>query len=236
VPGATSLSVDSLTIEVRGRKVLDSVSFTVADEVLGVAGPNGAGKSTLLRAIESAAWRKRRGVHFSASPGSGRSTVGYLPQKFALPGDLRVREFVEYAAWVKGMPSGRRAAAQAIDAVRLVGERERKLRQVSGGVAQRTGFAGVLVDGPGVLLLDEPTTGVDIHQREVMRGIIADQSAGRVTLLSSHIIEDLEVLCDRILVLGDGAVRFLGTIDEAMSAAGEPSLSTALMALSGGPR
>lgn len=233
---APRLSVESLTVQRSGRALLESVTFSVSDEVLGVAGPNGAGKSTLLRAIESAAWRKTPGVTYSPTTSSARIVVGYLPQKFTLPGELSVRQFVEYAAWVKGVRDGRRAATRAIDSVRLADDSARRLRHASGGIAQRAGFAGVLVDDPDVLLLDEPTTGVDIHQREIMRRIIADQSPGRVTILSSHIIEDLEQLCDRVLVLGRGTVRFLGTTDEARRAAGESNLSTALMALSGGPR
>lgn len=231
-----SLRVESLTVAARTRTLLDSVTFSVADEVLGIAGPNGAGKSTLLRTIESAAWRPVRGVSFPGAHGSSRPAVGYLPQKFGLPLDLRVREFVEYVAWVKNVKDPTRAARRAIGSAHLAEFSDHKLARVSGGVAQRVGFASVLVDRPDVLLLDEPTTGVDMHQREGMRRIIAEQSPGRITILSSHIIEDLEELCDRILVLGAGTMRFLGTVDEAMSTAGKSSLSHALLALSGDAR
>jgi ABC-type multidrug transport system ATPase subunit len=151
-----------------------------------------------------------------------------------MPKGMTVREFVEYAAWIKNSATVRASAAEAIEAAQLSAFADRRLGHVSGGVAQRTGFASVLVDAPDVLLLDEPTTGVDIHQREVMREIIAAQSPGRTTILSSHIAEDLEQLCDRILVLVKGRPRFLGSVDEARAETGEETLSGALLSLTAG--
>lgn len=230
------MGVDSLTIKRRGQTVLDGISFEAENEILGVAGHNGSGKTTLLRAIESAARKTDRRVQFGRARETRRLAVGHLPQAFSLPKALTVKEFVAYAAWVKNVADPRRAAGQAIASTRLVPFGNQVLGRVSGGVAQRAGFASVLVDDPEILLLDEPTTGVDIYQRSVMRDVVADQGKGRVTIISSHIAEDLEQLCDRVLVLGRGKVRFLGTIDEARRAAGEADISKALVALSGGPR
>ena len=224
------LNLRALTVMVRGKVVLDSVTLSASDEVLGIAGPNGGGKSTLMRAIESASRKDRAGVSLRPMAGRQRPTIGYLPQRFDLPKELTVRQFVEYSAWVKGV--GKDDASSALRLARLDEFSEQRLRHVSGGVAQRAGFASVLVNAPDVLLLDEPTTGVDIHQREVMRGLIAEQSRGRVTLFSSHIAEDLEQLCDRVLVLSRGEVRFLGTIAEALATTGESTFSVALLVLS----
>jgi len=231
--GRTCVEVRGLTVSIQRRTILEEVSFSVCDEVLGIAGPNGSGKSTLLRSIERAAWRQNDAVRIG-DPAMTAPRVGYLPQGFDMPKGMTVREFVEYAAWIKNSATVRASAAEAIEAAQLGAFADRRLGHVSGGVAQRTGFASVLVDAPDVLLLDEPTTGVDIHQREVMREIIAAQSPGRTTILSSHIAEDLEQLCDRILVLVKGRPRFLGSVDEARAETGEETLSGALLSLTAG--
>jgi ABC-2 type transport system ATP-binding protein len=230
------VSVDSLTIRTRGHVILDAVRLTASDEVLGVAGPNGSGKTTLLSTIESAAWRRVPGVTLGANTAGARPEVGLLPQRFRLPKALSVREFIEYAAWLKRVPSPRTRAEGAMRDTHLTEFADVKLGRVSGGVAQRAGFAAVLVSSPDVLLLDEPTTAVDIGQRAAMREIIAEQRPGRVTIMSSHLAEDLEALCDRVLVLGQGKVRFLGTIGEAIATSGTSNLSEALLALSGNAR
>jgi ABC-2 type transport system ATP-binding protein len=229
------ISVNNLTVKIKGELILDSVSFAAAGEVIGIAGPNGSGKSTLLRAIDSASRSSSTSITLRQA-GGGKPNVGYLPQTFDLPSELTVREFVEYAAWLKKAPADNADIDRSIASVRLEEFSAHKLRTVSGGVAQRAGFASVLVEQPDILLLDEPTTGVDLQQREVMRGIIAAQGPGRLTILTSHIVEDLEQLCDRILVLVNGRMVFLGTAQEACAAAESPLFADALLALTGAQR
>lgn len=224
-----TLSVDTLTIQARSVSILDSVSFSVGNEILGIVGPNGSGKTTLLRAIASG--EHNESISFGGSD-SGEHKVGYLPQKVRLPKRLRVREFLEYAAWIKDVRPVRERAASTIANLELGSFAERPISKVSGGVEQRTAFGSVLISEPDVLLLDEPTTGVDIHQREVMRSLIAHHGRGRTTILSSHIAEDIEMLCDRVLVLVGGRVRFLGSISEAVNATGVNRFGDAVSRLS----
>lgn len=230
------VTVEDLSVAIRGRRILDQVSFTVEGEVLGIAGPNGSGKSTLMREIETAAWSGRPHISFGGDGAALKPRVGYLPQRFSLPRNLTLKESVEYAAWIKGVSDVPGSAWKAIEAVHLSDQANRKVGRSSGGMVQRAGFASVLVDSPDVLLLDEPTTGVDIQQRDKMREIIAEQSRDRATIITSHIVEDLEQLCDRILVLVDGRVSFLGTVDEARIAARSESFADALLSLTGGSK
>lgn len=232
----TRLSVESLNVKTNGKTILDGLTFSAESEVLGVAGANGSGKTTLLKAIEAAARGKEERVSLASSSGHGKPTVGYLPQSFRLPGVMRVREFIEYACWIKSVPSIGESTTAAIREAQLEPFQNLRLNRVSGGVAQRTGFASILVDDPEILLLDEPTTAVDIEQREVMRELIASQSRGRVTLISSHIVEDLEKLCDRILVLNKGQLTFIGSAAQACEVTGQGTFSEALVALSASPQ
>lgn len=231
-----SVLVEELSVKLTNQNILDSISFSAADEILGIAGPNGSGKSTLLSTIESAAWRKHAGVTLLGRAHTSSPRVGYLPQTFRMPRDLTVRQFVEYAAWIKRAKTGGAGIDRAMVAARLEEFADHKIGKVSGGVAQRAGFASVLVDDPDILLLDEPTSGVDIRQRDFMRTAISAQRQGRVTILSSHIIEDLEQLCDRVLVLVGGRVVFLGTPGEACSRTARRTFSEALLELTGKPQ
>ena len=199
---------------------IDGISLELGKGIVVLAGPNGSGKTTLLRLLATL----RRPSHGQVSvaglaPTSARSLreirrrTGYLSQDPRQHGHLRVGEAVEYAAWLKGMPSQARRARvlDALAEVDLSRWQERRLGELSGGTRRRVHLAQALVHGPGVLLLDEPTTGVDAEHRVEFRSLLRRVATDRLVILSTHLTEDIELLADRVIVLDRGQVAFDGT-------------------------
>ncbi len=206
-------------VELRyGRHVaLQGINLAMDEGVWGLLGPNGAGKSTLMKIVATllvprrgcvrvGPWRLPREQH------EVRRRLGYLPQEFGLPGDLSGREYLHYAAAIKGAP-----AAEADRLLAEVGLEEagrRRIRGYSGGMKQRLAIAQALLGDPDLLLVDEPTAGLDPEQRTHLRTLLAHRRAGRVTLFSTHVLADLAQVADRVVVLHRGQVRLVGTLDE----------------------
>ncbi|WP_017587846.1 ABC transporter ATP-binding protein [Nocardiopsis ganjiahuensis] len=205
------------------RKVLDGLTWTVEPGVTGLLGPNGAGKTTLLSLIVTLlpvrGGRLLIGEH-DLSTGTGRSRarheLGFVPQRFSLTGELTVAETVAYAAWTHGLDRREcgEAARRALESVDLAGLADRRTRTLSGGQRQRVGIAAALAHDPRVLILDEPTAGLDPGQRLRVREVVAGLGADRTVLISTHLIEDVAHLCTRIGVLAGGRIEFQGTFPE----------------------
>jgi ABC-type multidrug transport system ATPase subunit len=138
--------------------------------------------------------------------------LGYLPQEFGLPGNLSGREYLRYAAAMKGAPATEADRLLAEVGLEEVGGRH--IRGYSGGMKQRLGIAQALLGDPDLLLVDEPTAGLDPEQRTHLRNLLARRRAGRVTLFSTHVVADLAQVADHVIVLHRGQVRFVGTLDE----------------------
>ncbi len=203
-----------------GRRVaLDSVSLTVRGGIVGLLGPNGAGKTTLLSVLATVS-RPHAGqvsVHghdllSSAGRAAARSVIGWLPQRFDLSGSMTLRDTVAYAAWSHGVDtrSCARAAAKALAVVGLADRSSDRVRRLSGGQRQRLGLAASIAHEPDVLLLDEPTAGLDPSQRVRLRQYLKTISTGRTIVLATHLIEDGAHLCDDLVVLREGAVVYHG--------------------------
>lgn len=212
----------------RGVHVLDELSLTFGRGCTVLLGPNGAGKSTLLgvaaTAIEPDSGRvSLRGLvpDSAKSRKKYRSRVGWLPQQVKPVAGLKLREQVAYAGWLKGM--SRRAAwdaaAPALDRVGLAGLGARTGRQLSGGQLRRLGIAQTLVHGARVVLMDEPTAGLDPHQRGVFRDLIGELAGTTSFVVSTHQTEDLAEIFDSVVVLDRGAVRFQGPVDAFLATA-----------------
>lgn len=224
----SGLRVRGLTVVRRGRRILDEVTFEAAPGVLVVAGANGAGKSTLLRALATVGPITSGAVSVCghdleslAGRVAARRHLGFLPQSLSLPGDLRVREALLYAAWLQRIPVDRRdeacrEAAVQLDLTDILGE---KLARLSGGTRQRVLLAMVTIHRPDVLLLDEPTVGIDTIHRAGLRRLIGELAQQRTVLLSSHLVEDIELVADRVLVLDAGRVVFEGSPDALLGVA-----------------
>lgn len=192
-----------------------------------MVGVNGAGKTTLLTAISGGRRPTTGGVLVEGLDPYGRSgqrrtalaRVALMPQSVRFPGNMSALEVVEYLAWMRGISRGRArdAARDALKRVLLTERADTKIRQLSGGMLRRVALAQAIAGGPAVLLLDEPSTGLDPRQRRVMVQLL--DSLDMTVLLSSHVMEDVTEVAQRVLVLDEGRLAFDGTVADLCSRA-----------------
>lgn len=201
------------------RPALHEVTWSFATGITGLLGPNGAGKTTLLSLLVTLArpnkGRVRLGEH-DLGTGEGRHAarrlLGFVPQRFSLAPEMRVRETVAYAGWVNGLAEREclPAADRALTRMGLDEKRRARVRALSGGQRQRLGIAAALAHDPAVLVLDEPTVGLDPGQRLRVREMVADIGTDRTVVISSHLLEDIAQLCRRVGILAEGRLVFDG--------------------------
>lgn len=212
------LRFDRLSKEYGAKIAVDRVSAALGPGVYGLLGANGAGKTTLMRMTCGVLSPTSGEVMFDGVPieragGAYRAVLGYLPQDFGYYPEFTALDFMEYMAALKGI--GRRAARERslelLDAVGLAGEERRRIRTFSGGMKQRLGIAQAVLNDPKVLVLDEPTAGLDPKERVRFRNLIASFAQDKVVLLSTHIVSDVESIADRIFVMRAGAFVMEGT-------------------------
>ena len=205
-----------------GVVALDSFSLAAGAGVLGLLGPNGAGKTTLLSILATVTrptagtflWEGQDAVH---DPGAVRRVLGYLPQDFGVYEQLTAREFLAYLGRLKGI--GRRALAERVagvlELVNLHGATAgRRLGSFSGGMRQRVGIAQALLGDPRLLIVDEPTVGLDPEERVRFRNLVAEIAHGRLVILSTHIVSDLEAVAASIAILRKGKLVATATPEE----------------------
>jgi ABC-2 type transport system ATP-binding protein len=190
---------------------LRDFDLEVKPGVIGLLGPNGAGKSTLMRMLAtitqpSAGTIQWNGVDVVRSPDALRSTLGYLPQDFGVYPNLSALEFLEYIAAIKGLDatSARRRIEELLVLVNLVHAAKRPLGGYSGGMKQRVGIAQALLNDPQLLIVDEPTVGLDPEERVRFRNLLSDLSGERIIFLSTHIVSDVEATATEIVVINKG--------------------------------
>jgi gliding motility-associated transport system ATP-binding protein len=213
------IRVDNLTKRFGRVVAVDGISFEVREgEVLGFLGPNGAGKSTTLRMIVGLTTPTAGCVtvagHDSRSDSLAiRRMIGHLPERTPLYVDMRVKSFLRFAAEAKGIPRADRPPAidRAIAECGLEEMRGRQIRHLSRGYRQRVGLAQAILGDPRVLILDEPTVGLDPKQIIEIRHLIRGWAGRRTVILSTHILPEVEVTCDRIIIISDGRLRAEGT-------------------------
>lgn len=223
---ATAMRFDDVTHDYRGHPgALRSVSLDIDRGVTGLIGVNGAGKSTLLR-LMAGALRPSRGrltiEPDGVAPRRMPHAIGLMPQDLRLVSDVRLRDFLAYMAWLRGVPRGRRREVVERTA-QMVGLGDRlphRLGTLSGGMARRALFAQSVLARPAVLLLDEPTAGLDPEQRVVLRQLITTVDWPCAIVVSSHSMEDLAPIADRVVMLDLGSVAFAGTTHELAALAG----------------
>jgi ABC-type multidrug transport system ATPase subunit len=194
---------------------ISDFTLQVGTGVLGLLGPNGAGKSTLMRILATVTkattgFVKWDGVDIATSPNTVRMVLGYLPQDFGIYPNLNAVEFLSYLAAARGI-SGR-AARKRIDhlleLVNLTDARKRSLGSLSGGMKQRVGIAQALLIDPRLLIVDEPTAGLDPEERVRFRSLLAELATDRIVILSSHIVSDVEAAATSIAVIKKGHLQF----------------------------
>ncbi len=208
------LSIESLGKKYPGRGwALADVTLDLTPGVTGLLGPNGAGKSTLMRMLATvtrpSAGRVRwNGIDTARDPDALREVLGYLPQDFGIYPQLSALEFLDYIAAAKGLEprTARRRIDALLELVNLTDARHRALGGFSGGMRQRVGIAQALLNDPAVLIVDEPTAGLDPEERVRFRNLLGELSGERIVLLSTHIVSDVEATATRIALLGHGRV------------------------------
>jgi ABC-2 type transport system ATP-binding protein len=190
---------------------LRGFSLELEAGVLGLLGPNGAGKSTLMRILATVTVQTEgvvtwNGVDIADHPDNLRQALGYLPQDFGVYPNLNAREFLEYLAAIKGLDgtSAKRRIAELLQLVNLVDSARRPLGGYSGGMVQRVGIAQALLNDPQLLIVDEPTAGLDPEERVRFRNLLADLSGERIVILSTHIVSDVEATATSIAIINKG--------------------------------
>jgi len=208
-------------------KALAEIELNVGSGVFGILGPNGAGKSTLLRLL-AAVDRPTRGYiaalgyDYARDLKQVRKHVGYLPEKFGVYGRLRAEQYLDYLALLKGIKSKKdrqTAVDRALDLTNLSDCRDIPVGNFSGGMIQRIGLAQIFLSPPRVLIVDEPTAGLDPIERIRFRNLLTQLAADRIVVLSTHIVEDIEHTCSRLAVLQKGRVTFQGDRDALIASA-----------------
>ena len=198
-------------------RAVSNVSFEVRGGMVGILGPNGAGKTTMLRNLAgilepTVGAIYLGGVRLAKLRKYLARYIGYLPQDYGLPTDLTAREYLDYYALLYGLPAERRAerVESLLKEVGLGDRANEKIGDYSGGMKQRVAVARTLLRLPPVIIVDEPTVGLDPRERIRFRNLLSRLSDGRIVLFSTHVVEDVEVACERVIVMAAGRVVFDG--------------------------
>ena len=213
------LVIDRLTKQYQNRIAVDRISVSLQKGVHGLLGSNGAGKTTLMRMICGVLKPTGGTITFDGtdvSEESYRSILGYLPQDFGYYPEFSATDFLLYLAALKGIPRARarRKAAELLELVSLQDVSRKKIKTFSGGMKQRLGIAQALLNDPKLLILDEPTAGLDPKERVRFRNLIEDLGKDNIILLSTHIVSDIEHIADQVLMMKDGQLIFQGKWDD----------------------
>ena len=220
------IAVEGVTKRYGPIVAVDGASFEVnRGEVVGFLGPNGAGKTTTMRMLTGTLQPDEGRIRFDGVPigedlTAAKSRVGYLPEANPLYDDMLVCEFLEYVARLRGLDAGqsRSGIGRVVEETGLAEVFFRPIAEISKGFRQRTGMAGAILHEPEILVLDEPTEGLDPNQRVEIRKLVNALGAERTVILSTHVMQEVEATCDRLLVISKGAIAADGTVAELMDA------------------
>lgn len=218
------LRLDRLTKQFGSAIAVDRLSATLTPGVYGLLGANGAGKTTLMRMICDVLKPTSGSVVWNGTPIERlgeryRSVLGYLPQDFGYYPDFSALDFMLYLSSLKGLDSkaAKRRSMELLDLVGLKSVAKRKVKTFSGGMKQRLGIAQAVINDPQVLVLDEPTAGLDPKERVRFRNLISALAQDKVVILSTHIVSDVEYIADEILIMRAGQIVASGTVEEILA-------------------
>lgn len=208
-----SISVQNIVKTYGTQRAVDGVSFEIpSGEIVGFIGPNGAGKSTTMKIITGYLSQFEgtvlvNGLDVRENPIEVKKTIGYLPEHNPLYLDMYVREYLLFFAKMYGLgDTSKSAVDEVIEKIGLEKEQHKKISMLSKGYRQRVGLASVLIHNPQVLILDEPTTGLDPNQLVEIRNLIETVGKSKTVLLSTHIMQEVEAICDRVIIINDGRI------------------------------
>ena len=221
-----SIEVSQLTRMYGEQKAVDDISFSLnKGEIVGFLGPNGAGKSTTMKIITGYIRPDRgtavvSGINVQQDPLSAKRKIGYLPESNPLYYDMYVQEYLGFVADVHGISRKKERVDNIINTVGLTPEKRKRTGQLSKGYKQRVGLAAALLHDPEVLVLDEPTTGLDPNQIIEIRDLIRSLGKNKTVLFSTHILQEVEAICDRVIIINKGKLVADSTLHELKGANG----------------
>jgi ABC-2 type transport system ATP-binding protein len=227
---AWEIHAEGLRVRAGRRMAVNGLDLSLGVGVHGVLGPNGAGKTTLIRCMATVLKPAGGKLEMLGLRPGGRdqralrAEIGYLPQQFGYYPRFTIREFVEYMAWLKEMPADEipGATQRAIDRTDLTARADDKLNTLSGGMVRRAGIAQAIVNDPRILLLDEPTAGLDPEQRMQFRSLLRSLAKDTCVVVSTHLVEDVATACTDVVLMNEGKLVFQGTAAD-LAAAGDAS-------------
>ena len=213
-----NIKVDRVTKQYKNKLAVDRVSFELREGVTGLLGANGAGKTTLMRMMSgilepTGGEINAEGIQVTSE--QYRALLGYLPQDFGYYPEFTARKFMMYMSALKGLSKSRakRKTEELLELVGLADVADKKIGTFSGGMKQRVGIAQTLINDPKILILDEPTAGLDPGERARFRSMIADIGRDNIVLFSTHIVSDLEHIATNVLIMKEGSLVYDGSWD-----------------------
>ena len=219
------LKLTELTKTFGSVNAVDHVSYTLGRGVYGLLGVNGAGKTTLMRMLTTLVKPTSGAITLDGKDifeldRSYRNLLGYLPQEFGVYPEFTVQDYLLYIASIKGLrPAAAKERVKALlHQVGLTKARNKKMKTLSGGMKRRAGIAQAMLNDPKILILDEPTAGLDPNERIRFRNLISELASDRIVLLSTHIVSDIESIADEILLMKDGTITTSGTAEDLLAA------------------
>lgn len=222
------LKLTELTKRFQDTMAVDHISCTLTSGVYGLLGVNGAGKTTLMRMLCTLFKPTEGRITWDGTDIFGmdreyRKLLGYLPQDFGYYPDFSVQDYLLYIASIKGLRPAyaKQRAALLLDQVGLAKVKNRKMKKLSGGMKRRAGIAQAMLNNPRILIMDEPTAGLDPNERIRFRNLISELAADRLVLLSTHIVSDIEYIAKEILMMKQGQLCVSGTADELIASMDE---------------
>lgn len=220
------ISIKNLNMDYKGgKRALKEVSLEMGSpSLIGLLGPNGAGKSTLMKLLVGGLIQTNGEIIMDDVPilkdeKKLKGSLGYLPQAFGLYDELTVWQFLDYMAALKGIKNSKKIIEEVIEKTNLKEKRKARISTLSGGQRQRVGIAQALLGNPKLLIFDEPTVGLDPEERINFRNLFSKMAQDKIVLLSTHIIEDVQSVCDKLIVINHGQILFTGTPEELIALA-----------------
>ncbi|HVW14542.1 MAG TPA: ATP-binding cassette domain-containing protein [Mucilaginibacter sp.] len=213
-----SIEVQTLTKVYGKQKAIDGISFSAGPGVLGFLGPNGAGKSTTMKILtgflpQTSGKASVCGFDVEEQPLDVKRSIGYLPESNPLYQDMYVRESLTFIANIHGVHDAEKRIDEVIELTGLTPEKHKKIGQLSKGYKQRVGLAQAILHDPQVLILDEPTSGLDPNQLIGIRQLIRDLGKTKTIVLSTHIMQEVEAVCSRVVIINKGKIVADDTLD-----------------------
>jgi len=227
-----SIHVEQLLKTYGTQRAVNGISFSVnRGEIVGFLGPNGAGKSTTMKILtgylkQDSGSARVVGIDVSRNPLDVKKRIGYLPESNPLYLDMYIREYLSFKAELHGLSDKKSAVNRVISTVGLTPESKKRIGQLSKGYRQRVGLAAALIHDPEVLILDEPTSGLDPNQIVEIREVIRQQGTDKTVLFSSHILQEVEAICDRVIIIHKGELVADDTLSNLRSTSRESHVLT----------